>query len=194
MNGLYALKPWYAQRLSGVLALCEARGVTPSQLTWAGVGFGALAGVSLATVPSGAAAAVLVGTSLAARLACANLDGGLARRQESSSQWGRVENELGDRLADYAAIAGLAFVAGPMWAIAIALAATLPSWVALAGQSPTVQRINAGPMGKSERCLVLLLIALLGPVVILLGLLLLGSLATALVRLALIRREVGRLA
>ena len=192
MNGLYALKPWYARRLSGVLELCETQNVTPTQLTWAGVGFGALAGTALASVPAGPSAAALVGSLLAARLACANLDGCLARRQQRSSEWGRVENELGDRLADYAAIAGLAVVAGPMWAIAIAFAATLPSWVALAGQSPTMRRINGGPMGKTERCLVLVLVALLGPALILLALMLVGSLATAIVRLAGVRREIGR--
>ncbi|MET7307285.1 MULTISPECIES: hypothetical protein [unclassified Streptomyces] len=37
MNGLYALKPWYADRLSGVRATLVRREVSPDTLTAAGV-------------------------------------------------------------------------------------------------------------------------------------------------------------
>src|SRR5919197_3702598 len=98
-RGLYALKPWYADRLAGVRHALGERGVKPNTVTAAGVGFGALAGVVLAAVPSAVIAAPLVGVLLAARLAAANLDGALAREQGMSSLWGAACNELGDRAA-----------------------------------------------------------------------------------------------
>ena len=55
---------------------------------------------------AGPVAAAAVGVLLAARLACANLDGGVARDSGRSTRFGAVVNELGDRLAEFAALAG----------------------------------------------------------------------------------------
>ncbi|WP_327090040.1 CDP-alcohol phosphatidyltransferase family protein [Nonomuraea sp. NBC_01738] len=126
MNGLYALKPWYAARLGGVRALLLARDVRPATITVAGVGFGALAGAVLAWVAPGPLAALAVALLLAARLACANLDGGVARESGRTTRFGAVVNELGDRAAELAAIAGCVVLAGPALTAAAALAATLP--------------------------------------------------------------------
>src|SRR5262245_28148939 len=79
MFGLYALKPWYASRLGGVRRMLATRGISPNAVTLAGVGFGATTGVAFFVLRPGPWAAVVVAVLLAARLACANLDGGLAR-------------------------------------------------------------------------------------------------------------------
>ncbi|MHA6627561.1 CDP-alcohol phosphatidyltransferase family protein [Pseudonocardia sichuanensis] len=160
-RGLYALKPWYADRLAGTRRRLAARGLAPGTVTAAGVGFGALAGLVLATVPSAPVAAVLVAALLALRLAAANLDGALARDTGTSSRWGAVVNELGDRAAELAVLAGcLAFA--PPWLVLLAmLAASAPSWVALAGAAAGAPRTNGGPVGKTERCLLLIVVAAL---------------------------------
>ena len=75
MNGLYALKPWYARRLGRLRRALVTRNVAPGTVTAAGVAAGTAAGVALATIRPGPVAAVVVGALLAARLACANLDG-----------------------------------------------------------------------------------------------------------------------
>ena len=189
MNSLYALKPWYSQRLTGVLRVCVTHNVAPATLTWVGVGAGISAGLALATTPAGPLAALLVGGLLVLRLGCANLDGGLARATGRSSRWGSVENELGDRLADFGSIAGLLVLVPTPWALAALAATTLPSWAALAGQAAGSKRINGGPMGKTERCVVLVAIAALGPSGWLVGLLVVGSVATATVRLVRVHHE-----
>jgi predicted CDP-diglyceride synthetase/phosphatidate cytidylyltransferase len=51
MNGLYALKPWYASRLSRVRAFLVARDVPPSAITVSGIGFGAAARMILDAAP-----------------------------------------------------------------------------------------------------------------------------------------------
>ncbi|MFI7342035.1 CDP-alcohol phosphatidyltransferase family protein [Streptomyces sp. NPDC050085] len=190
MNGLYSLKPWYANRLAGVRAGCAARGVSPDTLTWAGVACGAAAGAALAFLPA-PYAALPVAVLLAARLGFANLDGALARDTGRTTRRGAVLNELGDRAADLAVIAGFCALA-PLWLVATAaLAATLPSWVALAGAAAGAPRRNGGPVGKTERCLLVVVAAASAWYVPVLVVVAAGSALTALVRLRWIWRDLG---
>jgi len=183
MNGLYALKPWYAARLGGLRQTLVTHRVPPAALTIGGVAFGALAGVGLAVLPAGPVAAAAVGLLLAARLACANLDGGVARDSGRSTRFGAVVNELGDRLAEFAALAGALALATPAVVGLAALGATAPSWVSLAGAAAGAPRVQGGPVGKAERCLILVAIAASGWAVPLLLILAAGSALTAAVRL-----------
>jgi CDP-diacylglycerol--glycerol-3-phosphate 3-phosphatidyltransferase len=202
MIGLYALKPRFAEALTGVRRWCIAAGVRPRHLTWLGVAAGSLAGVAVATRPAGLFTAAMVSALVVARLACANLDGGLARDTGASTRWGAVENELGDRLADLAMLVGLVAAASSSWAnlslpidagpelgFLVLLAATLPSWVALAVTAAGGHRINGGPMGKTERCAVVVVAALSGWYVAAIVVITIGSVWTALSRLAVGARE-----
>jgi CDP-diacylglycerol---glycerol-3-phosphate 3-phosphatidyltransferase len=191
-SGLYALKPWYADRLAGTRRRLAEHGVTPGAVTAAGVGFGALAGLALATVRSPLLAAVLVGALLALRLAAANLDGALARDTGASSCWGAVVNEAGDRAAELAVLAGC-FALAPPWLVLLAmLAASAPSWVALAGVAAGAARINGGPVGKTERCLLLIVPAAVPSLAAaVLAVLAAGSSVTAAIRLRTLRRQLA---
>ncbi|WP_327679872.1 CDP-alcohol phosphatidyltransferase family protein [Streptomyces sp. NBC_00467] len=190
MNGLYALKPWYAARLSGVRGALARREVSPDTLTAAGVLCAAGAAGALAWLP--APLAVLpVAVLLAARLGFANLDGALARDTGRTSRRGAVINELGDRAADLVVLAGFLTLA-PLWLVAVAaLAATLPSWVSLAGAAAGAPRRNGGPVGKTERCLLVAVAAATGwatPVLIVIAA---GSALTALIRLGWLWKELA---
>jgi CDP-diacylglycerol---glycerol-3-phosphate 3-phosphatidyltransferase len=188
MNGLYALKPWYADRLGGLRRVLVARRVAPTAITAAGVAFATASGAALGLLRPGVIAGAVVGVLLAARLACANLDGGVAREAGRQSRSGAVANELGDRLADLAALAG-ALALAPFSLVAVAaLAASAPSWVALAGAAAGAPRIQGGPVGKTERCVLLVAIAATGWAVALLVILAAGSVLTAALRL----RKVAR--
>jgi CDP-diacylglycerol--glycerol-3-phosphate 3-phosphatidyltransferase len=187
MNGLYALKPWYATRLRGVRrALIIAR-VSPDAVSVAGIAFGAAAGAALFLVPSGPVAAVGVGLLLAARLGCANLDGMLARESGRTSRFGAVLNELGDRLAELAAIAGAFALAPAPLVIGAMLAASAPSFIALAGAAAGAPRLQGGPIGKTERALLLVAVAATGWATGVLVVLATGSLLTAALRLGRLR-------
>jgi CDP-diacylglycerol---glycerol-3-phosphate 3-phosphatidyltransferase len=188
MDGLYALKPWYAARLGGLRRMLVSRRVAPAWITAAGVVFGAAGGAMFPLLDPGPAAAVVVGILLAARLGCANLDGGVARDSGRSTRLGSVVNELGDRLAELAALAGVLALAPAALVLAAALAASTPSWVSLAGAAAGAPRLAGGPVGKTERCLIMVAIAATGWAVPLLTLLATGSLATAGLRLARLRR------
>jgi len=161
MRGLYALKPWYTRQLDGVVRWAVARDVSPDVFTWLGVVSAALAAVAIAV---GAWPLVLV--LLAGRLAGANLDGAVARARGVSRPWGFVVNELGDRAGDLLMFVGLAVLlgrlqggAGLVLVLVAALVATLPTFVSLAGAGAGAPRINGGPFGKTERCLVVVVLA-----------------------------------
>jgi len=176
-GGLYSFKSWYAVRLAPVRRGLVAANVPPAAITMMGIVFGGGAGAALALLRPGPAAGAAVAVLLAARLACANLDGGRA------TPLGSVLNEAGDRAAELAALAGCLAFAPAALVLAAALAATLPSWVALAGAAAGLGRIQGGPVGKTERCLLLALLAAIGFPVVFLGVLAVGSAVTALVRI-----------
>ena len=186
-GGLYSFKSWYADLLAPVRRVLVAADVAPAVITMAGIAFGAGAGTALALLRPGPVAGVVVAVLLAARLGCANLDGGVARDGDRATPFGSVLNEGGDRAAELLAMAGcLAFAPVPL-VLAAALAATLPSWVALAGAAAGLPRVQGGPVGKTERCLVLALMAFAGFPAVFLGVLAAGSALTAAVRLARLR-------
>jgi len=191
MNGLYALKPWYADRLSGLRRGLIRHHVSPNILTVTGVGFGAAAGVAIALIPAGPIAGLAVAALLAARLGCANLDGAVARETGASSRFGFVTNELGDRLAEFAALAGVLAFAAPGWVALAALAGTLPSWVALAGTAAGATRVQGGPVGKTERAALIVVLAATGWTIPILALYSAGSLVTAVVRAARVHRTLS---
>jgi CDP-diacylglycerol--glycerol-3-phosphate 3-phosphatidyltransferase len=179
MSGLYALKPWYTGRLGPVRDLLVARAVPPWVISAAGVLAGAGAGAVLALVRPGLVAGLAVAVLLAARLAGANLDGAVARQAGTTSRLGSVVNELGDRLAELGALAGCLALAPSALVWAAALAASAPSWVSLAGAAAGAERIAGGPVGKTERCLLLVVVAATGWAVPVLLVLAVGSLLTA---------------
>lgn len=163
--GLYALKPWFTRRLTPVLNAAVARGVSPDVFTAAGVVAAGAGGVAVAFGCWPLAALFMV-----LRLAGANLDGAVARASGKSRPWGFVLNEVGDRASDLLAFAGLAVWAarqsGPglhwlSWPVIMvliaALAATMPTFAALAAAGAGASRPNGGPLGKTERCLIVVL-------------------------------------
>jgi CDP-diacylglycerol--glycerol-3-phosphate 3-phosphatidyltransferase len=186
--GLYALKPWYADRLAGLRRALARHGVDPDHVTAVGVVAGGGAGLAIAVLDPGPLAGAVVATLLAARLAAANLDGGLARDLGRTSPRGAVLNELGDRAAELAVLAGCLALA-PAWLVAVtALAASAPSWVALAGAAAGRPRVQGGPVGKTERAALLVVLAVTGAAVPVLAVIAAGSVVTAAVRLRAVTR------
>lgn len=200
MAGLYALKPWFTGRLAPVVNIAVARNISPDAFTAAGVAAAGAAAVAIALGWWHLAALLLV-----LRLAGANLDGAVARARGVSRPWGFVVNELGDRGSDLLAFAGLAVWAarqgdaGFHWlswpvlqVLVAALAATLPTFASLAAAAAGATRRNGGPLGKTERCVfVVLAVAFPGLMPLLLAQLVNGSLLTTALRLRAAHREVS---
>ncbi|AGB22425.1 phosphatidylglycerophosphate synthase [Mycobacterium sp. JS623] len=200
MIGLYALKPWYTRRLTPILNTAVAHHVSPDVFTAAGVVAAGAAGVTVALGWWPLAALLL-----ALRLAGANLDGAVARARGVSRPWGFVVNEIGDRVSDLLTFAGLAVFAarlhGPgfqwlSWSViqvlAAALAATLPTFASLAAAAAGATRRNGGPLGKTERCLFVVLATAIPFIMpVLLMQMVNGSILTTVLRLRAARRELA---
>jgi CDP-diacylglycerol--glycerol-3-phosphate 3-phosphatidyltransferase len=197
--GLYRLKPWYTRRLSFVVDHAVAHCISPDVFTVVGLAAGGGAGAAIASGSWPLTAALL-----ALRLAGANLDGAVARAEQVDRPWGFVVNEIGDRAADLAMFGGLTVwaarphvpaVHGICLPVAVMLvaaaAATLPTFASLAvtAAGGGVRR-NGGPFGKTERCLAAV-VATAWPTAIVwvATLIIVGSVATAAMRLAAGRRE-----
>jgi CDP-diacylglycerol---glycerol-3-phosphate 3-phosphatidyltransferase len=197
-TGLYALKPWFTGRLTFAVNAAVARQISPDAFTAAGVVAAGAAGVAVAFGYWPLAAVFMV-----LRLAGANLDGAVARARGVSRPWGFVVNEIGDRTSDLLAFAGLAvwaaqlhgpglhWLSWPVLLVSVAgLAATLPTFAALAAAGAGATRRNGGPLGKTERCLfVVLATAFPALMPFLMGLLAIGSLITTVLRLLAAHRE-----
>jgi CDP-diacylglycerol--glycerol-3-phosphate 3-phosphatidyltransferase len=196
--GLYALKPWYTRRLTPIVNIAVAHRISPDVFTAVGVLAAGLAGVAVALGwwP-------LAALFLALRLAGANLDGAVARAAGVTRPWGFVVNEIGDRASDLLAFAGLAvwaarqrgpglhFLSWPVVMVLVAaLAATLPTFASLAAAGAGAERRNGGPLGKTERCLFVVL-ATAFPVIlpVVSTQIVNGSLITAALRLRAAHRE-----
>jgi CDP-diacylglycerol--glycerol-3-phosphate 3-phosphatidyltransferase len=195
VRGLYSLKPWYSRRLGVVTTFAVRHDVSPDVFTVLGVVAAAVA--ALAIWQGWWLPALLL---LGARLAGANLDGAIARARAVSRPWGFVLNEIGDRTSDLLMYAGLAALgartsqswtsAPVVWTLLGAVAATLPTVASLAAAGAGGTRRNGGPVGKTERCaLAVLATALPGWLVWINGLVVVGSVLTAGLRLTGARRD-----
>jgi CDP-diacylglycerol--glycerol-3-phosphate 3-phosphatidyltransferase len=193
MQGLYALKPWYTRRLDRFVRSAVDQGRSPDLFTLVGIIGGAAAGLALAIGWWWAAIPLL-----AVRLAGANLDGAVARARGASRPWGFVLNEIGDRSSDLLMFAGLAWWAAQnstahlAWVLVATVVATLPTFASLSAAGAGATRRNGGPLGKTERCaLVVLGCAVPSWLPWVCGVIIVGSLLTAGLRLRGTHRELA---
>jgi phosphatidylglycerophosphate synthase len=190
MMGLYSLKPWFATKLTMVRRVLIEHDVSPNTISVFGIVFAAVAGVSLALLPAPIAALPVL-VFLVLRLAAANLDGSVARETGKQTRWGSVLNEVGDRAADLLLLAGLLPHLPLALALGLLLAASGPSWISLAGAAAGLPRLNGGPMGKTDRCLLLVLAAATGWYLVVAVAVIVGSVCTVALRLTQIASDRG---
>jgi phosphatidylglycerophosphate synthase len=149
-GGLYAAKPGFQRRLAGVADWLARRGVHPDALTYAAVGCGLVGGLALATERLW-----LVPVCAALRLALNALDGMVATRRGRARPWGKVLNELADRVADLAFLGPLLLVPGSnALVVSGALSVTLlVSYLGVLAEAAGASRQYGGLMGKADRML-----------------------------------------
>lgn len=164
MMTLYALKPRFQNTLRPVARGLHGRGVSANQVT--------VAALLLAVATAGAmglwptpAMLWLLPPVLLLRMALNALDGMLAREFQQPTPLGAVLNELGDVLADAALYLPLVLIPGVSAALVAALVwlALLSEFCGVAAVQIGARRRYDGPMGKSDRAL------LLGGIAVLLG-------------------------
>lgn len=162
MISVYSLKPAFQNLLRPVARWLHARGVSANRVTLAALGLALATGGAVALWP-GSATLLLLPPVLFLRMALNALDGMLAREFWGPTPLGAVLNELGDVLADAAMVLPLVLVPGvsaPLVA-ALVLLALLSEFCGVVAVQIGAGRRYDGPMGKSDRAVLLGGIALL---------------------------------
>ena len=101
--------------------------------------------------------------ALLVRMALNTLDGMMARIHDMASVSGEILNELGDVLSDAMMYLPLIKLAGvnPWWVVSFVFLSLLNEFVGVLTKAATGTRRYDGPMGKSDRAVVLGLACLL---------------------------------
>jgi len=162
LPSVYRLKPAFQGLLRPLVRGLVSAGITPNHLTLAA----ALGSVAVAFAITSAAShprlLLLLPAWLLVRMALNAMDGMAAREHSMTSRLGGALNEVGDVVSDAALYLPLATL-GPGWpAIMFTLSAILTEFCGVLGPALGGSRRYDGPMGKSDRALLVGLLGLVG--------------------------------
>ncbi len=154
---LYRSKSSIVRAVDPVIERLARRGVSPDLITLAAVPVGLVAGALLLLSPT--APIVLLASPVRAglRLLLNLLDGALARATGKIHPRGELYNELGDRIADIAFLAPVAFLPGADRTTVLlgVLGAVLASFVGVVSRAAGADRIYRGILSKPGRMVLL---------------------------------------
>jgi CDP-diacylglycerol--glycerol-3-phosphate 3-phosphatidyltransferase len=153
---LYDLKPRFQTLLRPLARWAATIGVTANQVTLAAAVLSVVVG-TLLCVAGASRLFLLLPAWLFVRMALNAIDGMLAREFGQKSRLGGYLNELADVVSDAALLLPFAFVAPFTLAtvFAVIFAATLSEYAGVMGPLVGTARRYDGPLGKSDRALVL---------------------------------------
>ncbi|WP_420995328.1 CDP-alcohol phosphatidyltransferase family protein [Cupriavidus sp. 30B13] len=154
---LYQIKPKFQALLRPLVKRLAARGVTANQVTLAAAAGSLVAGALVAALAWLPAVFLLMPLWLFLRMGLNAIDGMLAREHGQQSVLGAYLNELGDIVSDLALILPFAAVTpfGAGEVVGFALLAVTVECAGLIGPLAGASRRYDGPLGKSDRALVL---------------------------------------
>ncbi len=155
MISVYRLKPGFQNLLRPAAATLHRLGVSPNTVTLSAVALSAMGGGLTLALGHRPAWLLVMPVVLLVRVALNALDGMIARQYGQATARGEVLNELGDVVADLCLYLPLAAVVGGSW-VPVAIfcnLATLSELAGLLGRALGGERRFDGPMGKSDRAL-----------------------------------------
>jgi phosphatidylglycerophosphate synthase len=160
---VYQWKPAFQGSLRPLVRGLVAAGVTPNHLTLAAI-VGSIAVGAAIALNTSFRWLLLLPVWMFARMALNAMDGMAAREHGMTSRLGGVLNEVGDIVSDLALYLPLALVdPGARWAVVtFAIGAALTEFCGVLGPTLGGSRRHDGPMGKSDRALLVGVLGLLG--------------------------------
>ena len=152
----------FQELLKPLLKVLRRAGVTANGITWSAILLSAGTGAAFWLYPNGHMLWVFP-VALLVRMALNTLDGMMARLHDMKSVGGEMLNELGDVLSDAVMFLPLVKLPGvTSWCVLMfVLLAMVNEFVGVLAKAATGVRRYDGPMGKSDRALVLGLTCLL---------------------------------
>ncbi|HEY6866987.1 MAG TPA: CDP-alcohol phosphatidyltransferase family protein [Candidatus Eisenbacteria bacterium] len=157
MPSVYDFKPRFQAILRPLVGACVSHGVTPNHLTLAALAGSVAVGGALAFARERPLLLLVLPAWLLARMALNAMDGMAAREHGMKTALGAVLNELGDVLSDLALYLPLALLSARLrWPVTgFCLGAIVTEFAGVLGQALGAHRRYDGPMGKSDRALLL---------------------------------------
>lgn len=155
MISVYQLKPKFQALLKPLLLKLKKWGFTPNSLTILAFLLSLAMGLMSYYGPR-EISLVLFPFVLLLRMALNALDGMMARQFQMQSKLGAALNEMGDVLSDIVLYYPLylLFSMDQIWIMAFLLLSVLNEFAGILGQAIGGERRYDGPMGKSDRALV----------------------------------------
>ena len=162
MISVYQLKPKFQALLQPLLQRMRKWGVPPNLLTLLGILLSLAMGI-YALYGDRTIALILMPIVLLLRMALNALDGMMARQYNLQSKMGALLNEMGDVVSDIVLYYPLyvLFAMDQIWVMCFLLLSVLNEFAGLLGQALGGARRYDGPMGKSDRALVMGVLSLL---------------------------------
>jgi CDP-diacylglycerol--glycerol-3-phosphate 3-phosphatidyltransferase len=162
MPSVYDLKPRFQALWRPLVARLSKLGVTPNQITVAALAGSLLVGAAVLLARQNLGWLWLLPPWLFLRMALNAMDGMLAREFGQSTPLGAVLNELGDIVSDLALYLplSLVFPESSRAVLSFCFLAMLAEFCGVLGPLLGVPREYAGPMGKSDRALLVAAVAL----------------------------------
>ena len=157
MFSVYNLKPVFQKLLQPILHALYKIGVTANQLTISAVILSCLMGFSFLQYHTLYLGILIIPFGLLLRMALNALDGMMARQYDMQSQLGEILNEIGDVVSDIAIIFPFVILPGinPVIIILFGVLAILNEFAGILSKAIGKERRYDGPMGKSERGLII---------------------------------------
>jgi CDP-diacylglycerol--glycerol-3-phosphate 3-phosphatidyltransferase len=162
MISVYQLKPKFQALLQPLLLRLRKWGVSPNLLTLLGILLSLAMGI-YALYGDRTIALILMPIVLLLRMVLNALDGMMARQYNLQSKMGALLNEIGDVVSDIVLYYPLylLFTMDQLWIMCFLLLSVLNEFSGLLGQALGGARRYDGPMGKSDRALIVGVLSLL---------------------------------
>ena len=156
MISMYKIKPKFQQLVRPLLDMFYKLGITANGITWMAILLSVVIGVLFWFFPKGHMLWIFP-VGLLVRMTLNTLDGMMARIYDMTSVPGEMLNELGDVLSDAVMFLPLIKLTGVnfWWVLLFIFLATLNEFIGVLTKAATGTRRYDGPMGKSDRALVL---------------------------------------
>ena len=163
MPSIYDLKPGFQRLLRPITRGLASKGVTANQVTLSAMLLSVAVGACLAILPQNHLVQILVPAALFVRMALNAIDGMLAREHNMKSRLGAVLNEIGDVISDAALYLPVALMEGihPVLVVTFVILAIVSEMTGVVSIQIGGSRRYDGPMGKSDRAVVMGLLCLL---------------------------------
>ena len=157
MISVYQIKPAFQKLLQPVLANFYRLGITANQITISTVFLSIGLGILFLNFQKSDIIYLLLPIGLLLRMALNALDGMMAKQYNMQSKLGEVLNELGDVISDLAIILPFAIIPqASIWIIFLfTILSIINEYAGIMGKAISGERRYDGPMGKSDRALLI---------------------------------------